>query len=302
MADTFVPRQTEANPSWRSTTLSNEDRQRRRLLRRPRKLSYGFTEYGYVVPDGDPIPPEFLIRITSYRNNCTIISPFQEDGITLNVESSWDPIIPTSILRRANILVQATSQRSAITSSTTRRLWSGTSPMGISLKLHFEAVNDPFIEVVEPCRLLQIMALPSNPSGEKGPDIGPILEDVGNLKFGDVFSKTKKVISDLPMLQPPGPSPFTWDSLLSGQVNYPDKTRSDIDNARKGGDFIILELGTFLTFWNVIIREDSVNYKTKFGPDGLPISSEAEIRFETYEMPTKESLEYSYTQIIPTEE
>ena len=300
MADNFVPRNTEKNPKWYSTRLSNEERKKRRLLHRTHKLSSGFTEYGYVVSDGEKVPPEYLIRVTSYRNNCTVISPFQEDGISMTVDSSWDPIIPTSILRRANIFVQATTQRSAITSSTTRRLWSGTSPMVILIKMKFEAVSDPFVEVVEPCRLLQLMALPSNPSGESGPDVSGVVEAAGELRFGDAVGKIKEAIANLPMLQPPGPSPFTWDSLLSGQVNYPDRTRSDIENARKGGDFIILELGTFLTFWNVIIREDLVNFKTKFGPDGLPISAEAEIRFETYEMPTKESLDYSYTQIVPS--
>ena len=98
-------------------------------------------------------------------------------------------------------------------------------------------------------------------------------------------------MADLPALRPPGPTPFVWDNLFSGSTNWHDKTRSDIQESAKGGDF---------TFWSVIIRENGIVYKTKFDKRGDPISAEAEVRFETYEMPTKESLEYSYTKVSPT--
>ena len=272
----------------------------RRLVRKSRRLSYGFSEYGYIYPDGVPIPKEYLVRITSYRLGSTVVAPIQED-IALGVESLWEPIIPSSILRTANIFVQATKggKRSAITSSTTRRLWSGTSPMGVSLRLRFEAVKDPYHEVVEPCRLLQTMAVPSDPSTGRNPvNFSEIASDMKRFKFG----KVGEAISNFPGLVPPGPSPFTWSELLSGQINYTEKNQQDFIESAHKGDFIIVELGTFLTFWNVIIREDSIVYKTKFSEEGYPISAEAEIRFETYEMPTKESLEYSYTTIVPTGE
>lgn len=271
----------------------------RRLKRTNKRLSFGFKEYGHIYEDGDPIPPEYLVRITSYRNNCTIIAPLQE-AISLNVESIWEPIVPTSILRTANIAIQATTggTRSAITSSTTRRLWSGTSPIRITLRLKFESVLDPYEEVVEPGRLLQTMAVPSDPATNRKPvDLGGLVGNVKSLRFG----KVAETLSNLPALTPPGPSPFVWDNLLSGQTNYTDKSRSDIEESIRGGDFIMVELGTFLTFWNVIVREGGINYDIKFNDGGYPISAQAEIRFETYEMPTKESLEYSYTRIIPSE-
>jgi len=99
-------------------------------------------------------------------------------------------------------------------------------------------------------------------------------------------------------LVPPGPSPFVWKDLLNGQTNYPDEKRSDIEESARGGDFIMVEFGTFLTFWNVIITSGGVKFKNKFNSEGYPISAEAEIIFETYEMPTKESLEYSYTKVV----
>lgn len=282
----------------------------RRLKRKSRRLSYGFKDYGYIYADGEPIPPEYLVRVTSYRNNCTIIAPLQE-AISLNVESLWEPIIPTSILRTPNIAIQATSggTRSAITSSTTRRLWSGTSPISITLRMKFEAVRDPYEEVVEPGRLLQTMAVPSDPAADRrneGAAIGHAIKGVAGGGLAQMYqfgAAIYKVISDLPALTPPGPSPFVGEGLLNGQTNYTDKdkNRSDIESSIRGGDFIMVELGTFLTFWNVIVREGGVNYDIKFSREGYPISAQAEIRFETYEMPTKESLEYSYTRIIPSE-
>jgi hypothetical protein len=276
----------------------------RRLVKKPRRLSYGFLEYGYTrnSVDGDPIPDEYLVRVTSYRNECTVVAPMQ-DNINLNVTSNWEPLIPTSILRYANIAVQVVSGggRSAITSSTTRRMWTGTSPMSVTLKLKFEAVNDPYYEVVEPCRLLQAMAVPSDPDTSRG-FVG-LGEVVTGAKKAAVAAMTgdlepaKNFVSSLPALRPPGPTPFVWDNLLSGPTNWTDKVREDIENSAKSGDFIIIELGTFLTFWSVIIRENGVIYKTKFDKSGDPVSAEAEVRFETYEMPTKESLEHSYTKI-----
>jgi hypothetical protein len=171
--------------------------------------------------------------------------------------------------------------------------------MGVSLRLKFEAVKDAYLEVVEPCRLLQTMAVPSDPATNREPiNFSEISSNLKRFRLG----KVGEAISNFPALVPPGPSPFTWNELLSGQINYTEKNQQDFLESTHKGDFIIIELGTFLTFWNVIIREDAVSYKTKFDNRGYPISAEAEIRFETYEMPTKESLEYSYTTVVPTGE
>jgi hypothetical protein len=265
-----------------------------RTQRIPRRLSVGFTEYGYIAADGKSIPEEYLVRITSYKHNATIIAPLQED-IALRVESRWEPFIPTSMLARANILTQAvtSSERSFITQATSRRIWMGSSPMVISLRLRFEAVQDPFAEVVEPSRLLQSIAVPSDPSTNTS-DSGEVGKSLQAGNYWDVVSK-------LPGLQPPGPTPFSWDNLLSGQKAYPTMSRSDVESSLRGGDFIMIEVGRFLTFWNVIVRENTVNFKVKFDPNGDPISSEVEVVFETYEMPTVEGLRKSYTKVSATE-
>jgi len=267
-----------------------------RTKRIPRRLSVGFAEYGYrdISSDGKAIPEEYLVRITSYKHNATIIAPLQED-IVLRVESRWEPFVPTSLLARANILTQAitSSTRSFITQATSRRIWMGSSPMIISLRLRFEAIKDTFAEVVEPSRLLQSIAIPSDPSTNVS-DTGEIGKNLKAGKYWDVISK-------LPGLKPPGPTPFSWDNLLSGQRSYPTMSKSEVTSSLHGGDFIMIEVGRFLTFWNVIVRESRVNYKVKFDPNGDPISSDVEVVFETYEMPTVEGLQKSYTKVSATE-
>ena len=260
-----------------------------RTQRTPKRLSIDFNEYGYVMPDGDRIPEEYLVRITSYKNNCTVIAPIQED-ITLKVESRWEPFIPTSILASANLIVQATTAgaRSVITRATTRRMWMGTSPMSLSLRLKFEAIADPFTEVVEQCRLLQAMACPSEPASAQG-DFGGVYDSLKRGQFKEAASK-------LPGVHPPGPTPFSLAGVLTGQKSYDTMSKADVEESAKGGDFIMIELGRFLTFWNVIISTNNVTFKSKFDPNGDPISSEVEVLFETYEMPTVESLKKSYTK------
>jgi len=269
----------------------------KRTQRTLRAQSFAFREYGYVHSDGDNVPPEYLIKITSVRHKCTIIGVMQED-IRTRVESRWEPLVPTSLLGLGNIILQATTAvagitpRSLITRATTRRLWMGSSPMVLSLKLKFEAVEDAFINVVEPCRLLQSIAIPSDPS-----------EESGNPKEAERLIKEGKyleAVSHLPALLPPGPTPFSWGGILSGSRSFHTMSRSEIVQNVEGGDYIMVEIGRFLTFYNVIVKEVSAAHHIRFGPDGNPVGVDVNIVFETYEMMTTEGLKRSYEKFVPS--
>jgi hypothetical protein len=256
----------------------------RRYRKQRTEKKFGFTQYGYINADGLPkVPDEYLVKITSIRNNCTVVAPLQKD-ISIQVESRWDPFIPVDLLSRGNTVVQAVTglfgeRRSLVTRATSRRIWLGSTPITMSLELKFEAVKDPYREVVLPGRMLQSMALPSDPSAgyTKGQGI------VGNLKALTLLA-----------LKPPGPNPFSLDDVLTGGKSFPDMNESEITDSSKSGDFIMIEIGRFLTFFNVIIRESTISYKTKFAQGGDPVEAEANVIFETYEMMTIESLRDSY--------
>lgn len=71
-------------------------------------------------------------------------------------------------------------------SMSTRRIWQGTDPLSLRLKLRLEAFQDQVMEVTAPCARLQAMALPSES------------------KAGGIF------------LTPPGPNPFYLRSVGIG--------------------------------------------------------------------------------------
>jgi len=247
----------------------------------------GFIKCGYV-PDGDGVAPEYLVRITSYRNRCTVIGVLQED-IAMRIESRWEYLVPSSLLDFGNKVIQAlTSGRfSLITRATSRRVWQGSSPLRISLNLKFEAVEDAFSEVVQPCKFLQSMALPSDrePEGiwesvSSSPGVTP-----------SMVTRAKRVLGAF--LSPPGPTPFTTRGLFT-----PDTTRSidEIVSGLKGGDLIKVDLGRFLSFWNVIIHEVSPVFHCRFTSSGDPIGATVNVVFESYEMMTVEALDDAYSK------
>ena len=227
---------------------------------------------GYAS-DGGMVPEAYKVKITSYRSHTSVIGLMQ-DSVQLKVASVWTPIVPAGIFAAANAMAQVATggKTSIVTRATTRRMWSGTSPLIMSLRLKFEAVNDAKREVVEPCRVLQALALPSEPSVDPdNPDSRGIL------------------------LGPPGPTPY----LLNGLVEYKGKNTllkgvTEYFSRSKNGEYIIVELGNLVAFWNVIVSSVAVSFPPKFTREGFPISADVNIVFETYEMPTMESLSLAY--------
>lgn len=262
------------------------------------KKTFTFSEFGYV-PDGQPATDVYLARITSIRNKWSVVGLLQED-IQMRVESRWDPFIPASMLAKGNMLLQLVSEKaglsggpkSLVTKASTRRLWVGSTPMVINLKLKFEAINDSAKDVVAPCRILQSLALPSEPgSGTDSPDA---LDRATEFRQNPNLSTGSELIKALPLLSPPGPSPFSWEGILSSRKPVNELNISSIVENSKGGDRIILQLGKFLNFDDVIIREVSTAYHIKMDTFGDPISADINIIFETYEIPTVQTLTRAY--------
>jgi len=249
---------------------------------------YSFEKYGYV-PDGNPVAPEYLVKITSYRNKCTIIGVLQQD-IAMRVESRWEYLVPSSLLDIGNKLVQFASRGkwSIITKATSRRVWQGSSPLQISLNLKFEAVENPNREVVQPCLFLQSIALPSSVSYDAA-HTEEFLEKTGIKKGSKEFVQGVAGA----FLAPPGPTPFTTEGLFAR-----DNVRNidDIVKGIQGGDIIKIDIGKFLSFWNVIVKEVSPLFHIKFSEGGDPISGSVNIIFESYEMMTVESLKEVYNK------
>lgn len=211
-------------------------------------MSSGFDSALNRYPDGTNIPDAYrvLIESKSLARTGSLIAGSLQEKLVLRITSDWEPIINKQVSNLVESILQASTGRSAASEITSRRIWRGTTPLKLDILLKFEAVVDAYREVTEPARKLQQLAAPT-----KG----------DNVLRGDV---------KIPLLEPPGPSPFREIGRDSEQIN--------------------IRIGPKWFFSNVILREVAVEYSTEVTPDGDPISAEARLEFETYEIITKEKI------------
>jgi len=203
-----------------------------------------------------------------------------QDNFSLSIDSKWhnflEGITSSTVGQLMNQAMQAFSQYSLQMAVTSRRIWISTSPVSITLPMIFATETDPITDVVDQCRRLQLMALPSEPNAGG-------------------------------FLVPPGPSPYKNLEVYVPKVGAGDfqikgtgKTYS-IDNALTGGDQIDISIGEFLYFDNVIIKSVNITYDSRMSASpqrGRPIAAKADVNFETYQMMTKESMQKAYDNAV----
>lgn len=272
----------------------------REQMRAGGNKSGAWNTVGFTFPDGTIVPQEYLITVTSIRNHCSIVAPMQEP-IRMEVESRWDPFIPSSILNEGNVIAQAVTQgkKSLITRASSRRIWQGSSPIRLNLKLKFQAINDAVREVVEPVRLLQAIALPWSPKGDKGGSGEKLMDVISHGEKGELIAAANsfvEFVDSFPLLSPPGPSPFTIEGILDLGTNNRRAKENQIREDSSGGDIIVIEVGRFLTFYNVIVSKVSSEVPIMMTVDGDPVSASVDITFETYEMITTDELARMYSK------
>jgi len=220
-------------------------------------------ELGYK---GKRVAEPYIVRIrTNDENftNITVVRAIMQEEIQLRTSSRWEAFGQGSLLGTiGERILQFGWNTTATFAFMSRRMWRGTTPIELNLKLQFEAENDALEEVVKPTLVLQQLALPGVRKTFKPWIISkPLLK-----YFGD---------NEVTVLYPPGPSPF---------IN-------------SVGDQITVSVGEFLKFSSVVIKDISVKYAPKLTVDGYPISSVVNVQFETYEIVTKEGLDDIYSNV-----
>jgi len=99
----------------------------------------------------------------SFQN--LVINAYLQENIVFDSSSRWDGIVQElpgkvqDFISNAETLANVFG-KSLITTLSTRRRWAGSEPLGITLKLQFEAVNNVEDEVLKPCMILQQLTLP----------------------------------------------------------------------------------------------------------------------------------------------
>jgi len=227
-------------------------------------------ECGCICDGMQRAPDAYTVKITSKPVNISggeriIINSLLQNTTNMRVTSQWGPLSPMGALTSiADVTAQALFKKSLQTRYTSRRIWKGTSPVTITLPLKFMAVRNGWKDVVQPSMYLQRMALPSLGSDFKG-DEGP-------------FSA---------LLVPPGPSPFNVEDIVEA-----DRLKNTgLGKSLATGWNTKVEVGKFLVFDNVIVKDVSVTFGSRMMSSGHPTESNVEVIFETYEIVTKKVLE-----------
>lgn len=227
------------------------------------------TTSGAISQDGSPVPNAYLVKISSQKMGHTVVAILQQE-VSMRVSSEWETFIPTGgITQLANALAQLTVKVSLQSRFTTRRIWKGTTPVEITLQFKFEAVDDSIRNVILPCQALMMMASPSSTGGV------------------------------VPFLAPPGPSPYSVSSdmtnwLGQNQGNALWSTMKHVAEHLNSGDSINIQVGEFLSFSSVIIKDVNPVFATRMGVDGRPISAMCTVSFQTYEILTKDAIQGAF--------
>lgn len=113
------------------------------------------------------------------------IYAYLQEKITFTCASNWGNVgqMFEGITDFSSTVSQSFTQHSFESTIASRRKWTGSEPIKITMKLKFEAIDDVENEVLTPCSALQALTLPRN----------------GLNMMGSSF-----------FLVPPGPSPFKW--------------------------------------------------------------------------------------------
>jgi len=200
---------------------------------------------------------KYIVEISSLSGPSMFA--FLQEKFSFSVTSNWtDSGLMSGVTAGLSDAGQFLTGRTLVSTMATRRKWRGSSPIGIELKLKFEAFESVKKEVLFPCYNLQALALPSR-SGEK----------LGGSSW---------------FLLPPGPNPFYWSgaSTVPGSAGF------------SKGDQIKIVIGGFITFPSVIVNSVNIVFESRMSADG-PVGAEATVSFSTYEMFTKNDLLDSYT-------
>jgi len=137
----------------------------------------------------DTISNRYVVTINSKSTDSGIksynIYAYLQEKITFTCASNWDSIglMFGGMTGFADTVFQMGTGHSLQSTVASRRKWTGSDPVKISMKLKFEAIDDVDKEVLTPCRALQQLTLPRT----------------------GVFGGAESFF-----LIPPGPSPYKW--------------------------------------------------------------------------------------------
>lgn len=197
------------------------------------------------------------IRSSKLKESDTIISWLPEE-LDLSVESEWSTPLAGGASSELGALL-STINASAVAQWMTVAVWSGSSPIVMTLPLQFVAEDEGEADskVITPIRNLMKLALPSLASDDK---------EKWNNKFG--------------ILSPPGPNP-------AGQTG---EQFEHFLGWGAGSENINIKIGNFMEFKKIIVLRVNPVFSTLLDKNGLPMRANVSFTFRTYNSPLKSDM------------
>jgi hypothetical protein len=227
----------------------------------------------------------YIVYITSSRYGSVLA--WLPDDVRISVVSSWGPIVSNVENALANYVGSNLGAFSGhaggatfFSKKLTAQEWRGVEPLVLQLPLHFFAVKDANLEVIEPIKRLLKMSLPKPIEGSTDffnlAPPGPVPDSPLTVKQVNAAIDTFNTAVDFLSL---GDVVGTIPQVTSVGPRYPEDT-------------INVYIGNFFTLKRVFISQISaVEFKAKLSVDGLPMEGLVEVWFKTMLAPTSDDID-----------
>ena len=139
----------------------------------------------------DRLSEYYRVRIKSTRLNDEVVA-WMSETFSLNVESQWDSPFQDAATNKLGTTVRAAAQVAGVSFDNkhlSSQVWSGSSPMTLTIPLEFVAESDVVKEVIKPINLLMKMTLPDTTRAGFYIPPGPVIAGLGKHK-GDQITIT----------------------------------------------------------------------------------------------------------------
>lgn len=198
----------------------------------------------------DSINDKFKVKIESKKSG--VITSWVPEEIEFEIVSDWDNPLIGGGMREINTLMAA-ANFSTITQWMTVSVWTGSSPIVVSLPLIFIAENpgEASTLVVDQVRTLMKMALPS-------------------------YAADDGIVGVTGLLSPPGPNPI---GDIGKHLEF-----------GAGSEEINITIGKFIKFNKVLVTRVSPRFSTMLDKDGFPMRADVQLTFRTFNTPVKKAM------------
>lgn len=209
----------------------------------------------------------FFAFITSTIHD-NVVARLPEE-VPITISSEWEaPIAGAFSGLRGKIADFTLRETTGVTLKNqlfTSQIWSGSSPIEMTIPLEFYADRDPLREVLLPIIALSKMALPRYNNTE--------LTDKANRSIQKAIDELGITAKNLELKPLTAPGPLIFDA----------------ETSEVKSDEITIQLGEFLLFKRVIITNVDMNFNTRdLVKEGKPLRASCEVTFRTIQSLTGE--------------